>query len=207
MMHCLSCSVPAAEKLDEELFFVHNESGSGDKSKSEEGEVKQEKMTVRRRKRPLKTDMYLRPISAVKGFPVCKRRVIKKYKRRKASKSAEPKETQETADKAGSSINTDSSSGDEEYDIDASYAEIRRQHLAELESWMKRNPPNQVHTTVMSDLWADGEILSRLTSVYYNIVCYDDCTFEAEPNELEERDEHYLRVTGKMPVKVKPSQW
>ena len=163
MFATLFDSVPAAEKLDEQLFFVHNESATGERSKTDDESkdsvpIKPEKMTVRRRKRPLKTDMYLRPISAVEGFPVCKRRLIKKYKQRKA---LEKKNSNNRLDQAKDNTDgldgDDSSSDNGEFDVNAAYAEIRRQHLAELDAWMKRNPPNPVHTTVTRDLWAEGK--------------------------------------------------
>ena len=156
-------SVPAAEKLDEQLFFVHNESATDEQSKTDDKSkdnvpIKSEKMTVRRRKRPLKTDMYLRPISAVEGFPVCKRRLIKKYKQRKASEKKKKNRLDQATDNTdGLDDDDDSSSDDGEFDVNAAYAEIRRQHLAELDAWMKRNPPNTVHTTVAGDLWAEGK--------------------------------------------------
>lgn len=194
-------SVPAAEKLDEQLFFVHNESATDEQSKTDNQSkdsvpIKPEKMTVRRRKRPLKTDMYLRPISAVEGFPVCKRRLIKKYKQRKASEMKKKKNRldQET-DNADGLDDDDSSSDNGEFDVNAAYAEIRRQHLAELDAWMKNNPPNPAHATVTRDLWAEGE------SHFYFIIIV--MYHQTEPVEVkEEDDEHYLRVTGKMPVKV-----
>lgn len=151
-------SVPAAEKLDEQLFFVHNESATDEQSKTD---VKTEKTTVRRRKRPLKTDMYLHPISAVEGFPVCKRRLIKKYKQRKASekKKKENNRLHKATDKTDVIDDDDDTSSDNgEFDVNAAYAEIRRQHLAELDAWMKRNPPNLDHATVTRDLWAEGEL-------------------------------------------------
>lgn len=159
-------SIPAAEKVDEQLFFVHNESGSDQQSKidgkSEESvSMKPEKITVRRRKRPLKTDMYLRPISAVEGFPVRKRRLIKKYKGRKASekkKNLDNRLDQVTTDNTDGLDDDDSSSDDGEFDVNAAYAEIRRQHIAELDAWMKQSKSQkQMHTTVARDLWAEGE--------------------------------------------------
>lgn len=117
-----------------------------------------EKLPIRRRKRPLKTDMYLCPISAVEGFPACKRRVIKKYKQAKAIEKRKQGSTRVSVDKIGGT-NTDSSSEDEEYDRSSSYSEIRRQQSAMLKSRMKQNPPKSVHTTVTRDLWlGDGEL-------------------------------------------------
>ena len=128
-----------------------------------------EKEAVRRRKRPLKTDMYLHPISAVEGFPVRKRR-SKKYKLNKAVKMEGVKEGglgHMTSKKTGGS-QTDSSSEDEEY---CSYTDIRRQQLSTLKSRMKCNPPKPVHTTVMRDLWADGEsciLIPNTTHIPYS---------------------------------------
>lgn len=153
--------------MDEQLFFVHEESGLDETStNNDEHPLRVEETTVRRRKRPLKVDMYLRPISAVEGFPACKRRVVNKYKLRKAlEKEKEQRVSQMTLEKPGSTSihgHTDSSSDEEEYDTSASYSEVKRQQLAALKSRMKSNPPKPVHTTVMRDLWADGEIHNML---------------------------------------------
>ena len=152
-------SVPAAEKLDEQLFFVHNESAPDD-TPSKMDEAHLERLSMRRRKRPLKTDMYLQPISAVEGFPVRKRRVVKKHKQLAEAVERRGKDDRLTCDRnktGGVCAIVDSSSDDEELDKSASYTEIRRQQSAKLKSQAKRNPPKPVHKTVIKDLWADGE--------------------------------------------------
>ena len=161
-------SVPAAEKLDKQLFFVHNDSapdnGDGvDKMAELEGQ-RPERLAVKRRKRPLKTDMYLQPISAVEGFPVCKRRAIKKHKQQAKSMEKMNKgdrlHTCCTNETGGVIAGVDSSSEDDDC---ASYSEIRRQQLAKLKEQAKRNPPKPVHKTVMKDLWADSKSIQFST--------------------------------------------
>ena len=152
-------SVPAAEKLDEQLFFVHNDSAPDDGDKTAEGQ-RPERLAVKRRKRPLKTDMYLQPISAVEGFPVCKRRATKKHKQQAKSMEKMDKDdrlhTCCTSVIGGVCASVDSSSEDDDY---ASYSEIRRQQLAKLKEQAKLNPPKPVHKTVMKDLWADSKLI------------------------------------------------
>ena len=149
--------------MNEQLFFVHNDSApdSGDGfviDKTTEGQ-RPERLAMKRRKRPLKTDMYLQPISAVEGFPVRKRRAIKRQKQQ-AKKDDSPCVccTNETSDVCAAGV--DSSSED---DNCASYSEIRRQQLAKLKERAKRNPPKPVHKTVMKDLWADSELVYSRT--------------------------------------------
>ena len=161
------CSVPAAEKLNEQLFFVHNDSApdSGDGfviDKMTEGQ-RPERLAVKRRKRPLKTDLYLQPISAVEGFPVRKRRAIKRQKQQaKKDDSLCVCCTNETSGPGVCTAGVDSSSEDDDC---ASYSEIRRQQLAKLKERAKRNPPKPVHKTVMKDLWADSELICYRTCV------------------------------------------
>ena len=156
-------SVPAAEKLDEQLFFVHNDSAPDDGDglgKMAEGH-QAERLSVRRRKRPLKTDMYLQPISAVEGFPVRKRRALKRYKQQ--AKAMEKRDKDDrlnsccTNETGGVRASMDSSSEGEEWDKSASYTEMRHQQSAKLKEQAKRNPPKPAHKLVMKDLWADGK--------------------------------------------------
>lgn len=157
------CSVPAAEKLDEQLFFVHNDSApdGGDDLDKLAGGQRPERLAAKRRKRPLKTDMYLQPVSAVEGFPVRKRRDIKRQKQQ--AKKGDSLCTCCTNETSGVCIaGVDSSSGDDDC---ASYSEIRHQQLAKLKEWAKRNPPKPVHKTVMKDLWADSESVYSRTCV------------------------------------------
>lgn len=159
-VHVFARSVPAAEKLDEQLFFVHNESapdGNDPSKTTKEEEQPAERSTVKRRKRPLKTDMYLQPNSAVEGFPARKRRVTKNH-----NKLTKAMETTDKSSRLGGDVNmtgagVDSSSEDDELDRTTSYSEIRRQQLAKLREAAKQNPPKSVHRTVMKDLWADGK--------------------------------------------------
>lgn len=152
--------------MDEQLFFVHNDSApddSGDLGKASETSKQVERLSVRRRKRPLKTDMYLQPISAVEGFPVRKRKAIKRHKQQ-AAKAMEKRDEDSRLsaccvnETTGVWAGVDSSSEDDDWDKSASYSEIRRQQLAKLKEQTKRNPPKPVHKTVMKDLWADGEL-------------------------------------------------
>ena len=156
-------SVPAAEKLDEQLFFVHNDSAPDEidgVDKTAEGQ-RPERLAVKQRKRPLKTDMYLQPISAVEGFPVRKRRVIKRHKQQTNTVEKMNKDdwfcTNATRGGVCAVASADSSSED---DDSASYGEIRRQQLAKLKEQAKWNPPKPVHKTVMKDLWANSESIS-----------------------------------------------
>ena len=145
--------MPAAEKTDEQLFSVDNEIASTDQGKA--GEAKEHVASVRRRKRPLKTDMYLRPISAVEGFPARKRREIKKHKRQTKIDDGEDQVMEDNAD----GVDVDSSSEGEEYDKDTSYTMVRRQQLEALRKRTRKNPPKPTHKTVVKDLWADdGEL-------------------------------------------------
>ena len=151
--------------MNEQLFFVHNDSvpDSGDGfviDKTTEGQ-RPERLAVKRRKRPLKTDLYLQPISAVEGFPVHKRRAIKRQKQQaKKDNSLRICCTNETSDVCTAGM--DSSSEDDDC---ASYSEIRHQQLAKLKERAKRNPPKPVHKTVMKDLWADSELICSRTCV------------------------------------------
>ena len=151
--------------MNEQLFFVHNDSvpDSGDGfviDKTTEGQ-RPERLAVKRRKRPLKTDLYLQPISAVEGFPVRKRRAIKRQKQQaKKDDSLRICCTNETSDICTAGV--DSSSEDDDC---ASYSEIRRQQLAKLKERAKQNPPKPVHKTVMKDLWADSELVYSRTCV------------------------------------------
>ena len=153
-------SVPAAEKLDEQLFFVHNESAPGgdDPSKTaKEEEEPAERLTAKRRKRSLKTDMYQQPNSAVGGFPVRKRRLAKKYKKLSKAIETAGEDGRLCGDEKKTGAGVDSSSEDDELDRTTSYTEMRHQRLAKLKETAKQNPTKSVHRTVMKDLWADGE--------------------------------------------------
>ena len=151
--YCDYLRVPAAEKTDEQLFAVDNEITSTDQAKTDE--TKEHAETVRWRKRPLKTDMYLHPISAVKGFPARKRRAIKKHKKEAKSDDRDSQMMEDNADV----VDVDSSSEGEEYDKDTSYTVLRRQQLEALRMRTKKNPPKPTHKSVVKDLWADdGEL-------------------------------------------------
>jgi hypothetical protein len=155
--------------LDEQLFFVHNDSApddGDDLAKTTEGQ-RPERLAVKRRKRPLKTDMYLQPISAVEGFPVRKRRAIKRQKQQAKAMGKMDRDdrlhtccTNETGGVCAAGV--DSSSGDDDC---ASYSDIGRQQLAKLREQAKRNPPKPVHKTVMKDLWEDSESIYSRTCV------------------------------------------
>ena len=147
--YCDYLRVPAAEKTDEQLFSVDNEVTSADQVKTEE--TKEHASTMRRRKRPLKTDMYLRPVSAVEGFPARKRRAIKKHKKQTRNDDRDGEEMEDSLD----GVDVDSSSGGEEYDKDTSYTILRRRQLEALRMGTKKNPPKPTHKTVVKDLWAD----------------------------------------------------
>ena len=151
-------SVPAAEKTDEQLFSVDNEAASNDQTKHEGAELK---ASVRRTKRPLKTDMYLHPISAVDGFPARKRRLLKRYKQAENVGGGS-----QMVEEKSDGMDADSSSDGEEYDKDTSYTMIRRRQLAALRTRMKEKPTKPPHRTVMRDLWSeDGEPDTRIRVV------------------------------------------
>ncbi len=124
--------VPAAEKSNEQLFFEERLAKDTDNA-----------FTVKKSKKPLRSELSLHPNSAVPGFPP--------QKRKKGNKSS----------MIVTSGLTDSSGDDEGYDKSASYQTLHTQQSKKLAKWVRENPPKSTVILARKDLWSqDGEASS-----------------------------------------------
>ncbi|XP_064403115.1 ribosome biogenesis protein NOP53-like [Halichondria panicea] len=120
--------VPAAEKSNEQLFFEERLAKDTDNA-----------FTVKKSKKPLRSELSLHPNSAVPGFPP--------QKRKKGNKSS----------MIVTSGLTDSSGDDEGYDKSASYQTLHTQQSKKLAKWVRENPPKSTVILARKDLWSqDG---------------------------------------------------
>ena len=126
-------SIPAAEKQDEQLYFVQKEVKEDDSSSR----------SKLRKKKPLKSEAYLQPNPAIVGFPARKRkRTDSKFNRKDMGDA-----------NSVSQKDIESSSEDEEYDTSVAYTHLRNERESKLASLRKQRPPKPSIQTTAKDLW------------------------------------------------------
>ncbi len=131
--------MPAAEKSNEQLFFEERFVKDADNTS-----------TVKKSKKPLRSELSLHPNSAVPGFAPQKR------KKRKSSMIVT------------TSVLNDSSGDDEGYEKSASYQILHTEQSKKLAKWVRDNPPKSTVILARKDLWSqDG----KASSVCCIIVC------------------------------------
>lgn len=172
-------SIPATEKEDNQLFFIQREVEEGDSTERNR----------RRKRKPLKSEAFLRPNPAIVGFPSCKRK-------RTGSKPFSRDSVGIT--EGHSKEEVDSSSEDEEYDKSIAFSKIKKQRESSLASLRKQQPPKPSIQTTAKDLWSDDGMNKTNICIEYKLLVY----IPIGPLKTDIPDEHYLRVTRKKPVKV-----
>ena len=180
-MFSLIHSGPVAEKADEELFFI--------------GKAVEEQKSPKPRKRkwkPLRSEANLQPDTTVQPFPGRKRK--KAVLKRSRLKAGQGSQEEQSGIKQASTLD----SSDEEFDDNTPYAVLVRQQQDRIAAVAKRNKPKT--QLAARDLWADeGRVNSTYLAarIHYE---YFACYVASETADIP--DEHYLRVTRKMPIKV-----
>ena len=129
--------VPACEKPDSELFFVHKDRRDVEMSASV-------KLTRKKfRQMPLRSELNQQPNPAIKGFPVIRRKA--------------PKKRKDTIHDLPITL-ADSSCDEGDLAKSASYQSIRRSCEEKLISRKKECPNKDTTYVATKDLWSEGNI-------------------------------------------------
>ena len=140
--HIIPNRVPAAEKLDEQLFFEERTASEADHVPP-----------TKKAKKPLRSELFLYPNSAVPGFPPRKRKKEKSHFI----------VVQNTAD---------SSSEGEEFEKSVSYNVINAQKSQKLARKMRENPPKSTVHHATKDPWSQSGELRALALLIIIITVY-----------------------------------
>lgn len=175
-----------SEKKDEQLFFVQ--------TKAEDDEIRTPKSL--RRKRLLRSHASLQRDPIITAFS---------HQQTTSGGSEESAQEKRMAEKLRSLLGVSDSSDDEQdYDVSSRFAVKRRQQKLDLTMAVCKRLKKSRIKPVTKDLWADsgGDGMCTLARACAN-TCKCVCIhFWLVASCKDVPDEHFLRVTRKLPVKV-----
>lgn len=176
-----------SEKKDDQLFFVQSEATSADDEKK--------LSRTERRKRPLRSlsHLYRDPVISGNKPPTTAGRLILGADEREKEVKARRLLLAGTA--------SDSSDDEEEFDVGSRFSVRRRQETKELAKAVHRRLKKSTLKPVMRDVWAD-EGSGEFTILYFCLLVWFVDFLYTVVSAKNVPDEHYLRVTRKLSVKV-----
>lgn len=178
-----------SEKKDEQLYFVQNEV-EGDETRTPKS---------LRRKRPLRSHANLRRDPIVSGQQG-------QTTSEGSEKTEQEKNRAETLQSLLCGV-SDSSEDEQEYDVSSRFIAKRRQQELELAKTVCERLKKSRIKPVTRDLWAEsGEgMVHVILCSHIKYIMYANTyvsSFLSVVSRKDVPDEHFLRVTRKLPVKV-----